>query len=99
VIMSAHIVFPKIDPSGDPSTLSPTVLTGMLRDELGYRGVVITDSLQMAGVRQKYTDAEIPVKALQAGADMLLMPQNVGTAVNAVIDAVKDRAALGASHR
>ncbi|WP_211771952.1 glycoside hydrolase family 3 protein [Kutzneria sp. CA-103260] len=89
VIMSAHIVFPKIDPSGDPSTLSPTVLTAMLRDELGYRGVVITDSLQMAGVRQKYTDAEIPVKALQAGADMLLMPQNVGTAVNAVINAVQ----------
>jgi beta-N-acetylhexosaminidase len=89
VIMSAHIVFPKIDPSGDPSTLSPTVLTGMLRDELGYRGVVITDSLQMAGVRQKYSDAEIPVKALQAGADMLLMPQNVGTAVDAVINAVK----------
>ncbi|EWM14565.1 beta-N-acetylhexosaminidase [Kutzneria sp. 744] len=89
VIMSAHIVFPKIDPSGDPSTLSPTVLTGMLRDKLGYRGMVITDSLQMAGVRQKYTDAEIPVKALQAGADMLLMPQNVGTAVDAVISAVK----------
>jgi len=89
VIMSAHIVFPKIDPSGDPSTLSPTVLTGMLRNELGYRGVVITDSLQMAGVRQKYSDAEIPVKALQAGADMLLMPQHVDAAVNGVLNAVR----------
>ncbi|AHH93698.1 glycoside hydrolase family 3 protein [Kutzneria albida] len=89
VIMTAHIVFPKLDTSGDPSTLSPTVLTGMLRNELGYQGMVITDSLQMAGVRQKYSDAEIPVKALQAGADMLLMPQHVGTAIEGVLNAVR----------
>ncbi|MBV8931086.1 MAG: glycoside hydrolase family 3 C-terminal domain-containing protein, partial [Kutzneria sp.] len=89
VIMTAHIVFPKIDSSGDPSTLSHTVLTGMLRNELGYRGMVITDSLKMDGVRQKYPDAEIPVRALEAGADMLLMPMHLELAVNSVLDAVR----------
>jgi beta-N-acetylhexosaminidase len=89
-IMTAHIEFPKIDPSGEPATLSPTILTGLLRDELHYDGVVITDSLEMAGVRQLHSDAEIPVLALQAGVDQLLMPPNLGVAINAVIAAVHD---------
>ena len=81
-IMSAHIQFPSIDPSGDPRRCQP-ILTGMLRDELGYNGVVITDSLEMQGVREKYTDAEIPVLALKAGVDQLLMPEHLGVAINA----------------
>ena len=88
-IMSAHIVVPKLDRSGEPSTLSPTVLTGMLRDELGYRGVIITDSLQMEGVRTKHPDSEIPVLALKAGADQLLMPKNLKLAIDSVIGAVR----------
>ncbi|MFC7341082.1 glycoside hydrolase family 3 protein [Saccharopolyspora griseoalba] len=89
-VMSAHIVVPKLDDSGDPATLSPTVLTGMLREELGYRGVVVTDSLQMQGVREQHPDAEIPVLALQAGADVLLMPQNLQVAIDGVLRAVRD---------
>lgn len=88
-VMSAHIVVPKLDTSGEPSTLSPKVLTGMLRGELGFRGVITTDSLQMAGVRAKHPDAEIPVLALQAGADQLLMPQNLQVAIAGVLDAVR----------
>ena len=88
-IMSAHIVVPKLDDSGEPSTLSPKVLTGMLRDELGYQGVITTDSLQMDGVRQKHSDAEIPVLALRAGADQLLMPQNLQVAIDGVLGAVR----------
>ncbi|MEV5540315.1 glycoside hydrolase family 3 protein [Saccharopolyspora shandongensis] len=88
VVMSAHIVVPKLDDSGEPSTLSPKVLTGMLREELGFKGVIVTDSLQMDGVRKKHPDAEIPVLALQAGADLLLMPKNLQIAIDGVINAV-----------
>ncbi|WP_086783532.1 glycoside hydrolase family 3 protein [Crossiella equi] len=88
-IMSAHIVTPKLDDSGEPATLSPNVLTGLLRKKLGYRGVVITDSLQMEAVRVKHPDARIPVLALKAGADMLLMPQRIDVGIQGVLDAVR----------
>ncbi|WP_187351985.1 glycoside hydrolase family 3 protein [Allosaccharopolyspora coralli] len=89
-VMSAHIVVPKLDDSGEPSTLSPTVLTGMLREELGFDGVIVTDSLQMEGVRTKHPDSEIPVLALQAGADQMLMPQNLQVAIDGVMGALRD---------
>ncbi len=88
-IMTAHIVVPALDPSGDPATLSPAIITGVLRDRLGYDGVVITDALTMAGVRQKYGDARIPVLALKAGVDQLLMPVDIDLAYNAVLTAVR----------
>ncbi|ATE52089.1 glycoside hydrolase family 3 protein [Actinosynnema pretiosum] len=88
-IMTAHIRMPAIDPSGEPATLSKPVVTGLLREELGYDGVVITDSLAMAGVRQLHTDAEIPVLALKAGVDQLLMPVKLGEAIDAVVAAVR----------
>ncbi len=56
-IMTAHIVVPSLDPSGDPATLSRPILTGILREQLRFDGVVITDSLGMKGVRDKYGDA------------------------------------------
>jgi beta-N-acetylhexosaminidase len=87
-IMSGHLQFPALDPSGVPATLSRPILTGLLRQELGYDGVVITDSLKMAGVRQTFPDAEVPVRALRAGADLLLMPPDLDLAYNAVLDAV-----------
>ena len=89
MIMTAHIVVPKLDRSGDPSTLSKTVLTGLLRGELGYQGVITTDSLEMAGVRKKYGDAVVPVRAINAGADQLLMPPSLPRAYNAVLKAVR----------
>ncbi|MEU5993785.1 glycoside hydrolase family 3 N-terminal domain-containing protein [Spirillospora sp. NPDC047418] len=89
VIMTAHIVVPKLDKSGDPSTLSKTVLTGLLRGRLGYQGVITTDSLQMAGVREKYGDAAVPVLAINAGADQLLMPPSLPRAYKAVLKAVR----------
>ena len=80
-IMTAHIVVPALDPSGDPATLSRPILTGLLRGELGYDGVIVTDALDMAGVRQKYGDDRVPVLALKAGADQLLMPPNLDVAL------------------
>jgi beta-N-acetylhexosaminidase len=87
-IMSAHIVVPALDPAEDPATLSKPIITGLLRGELGYRGVIVTDSLEMAGVRQKYGDERVPVLALKAGVDMLLMPPNMQVAYDAVLGAV-----------
>jgi beta-N-acetylhexosaminidase len=89
-IMTAHIQVPRIDPSGDPATLSPRIITGLLREELGYDGVIVTDALEMAGVRKLHSDAEVPVLAIKAGVDQLLMPPNLGLAVNSVIAAVRN---------
>jgi len=88
-IMSAHIQFPSLDPSGEPATLSKPIITGKLRGELGYTGVIVTDALEMQGVRDMHSDAEIPVLALKAGIDQLLMPVHLDIAVNAVLNAVK----------
>ncbi|HEX7307344.1 glycoside hydrolase family 3 protein [Lentzea sp.] len=88
-IMTAHIQVPQIDPSGDPATLSPKIITGLLREELKYDGVVVTDSLEMEGVRKLHTDAEIPVLAVKAGVDQLLMPPNLGLAIDSVVKAVR----------
>ncbi len=88
-IMTAHIQFPSLDPSLEPATLSKPIVTGRLRDELGYNGVVITDSLEMEGVRKLHSDAEIPVLALKAGVDQLLMPVHLDVAINSVLDAVR----------
>ncbi|POX56135.1 beta-N-acetylhexosaminidase [Streptomyces sp. Ru71] len=88
-IMTAHIQFPALDPSGDPATLSRPILTGILREELGYDGVVVTDSLGMEGVRTKYGDDRVPVLALKAGVDQLLNPPNLDVAWNAVLTAVR----------
>ncbi|WP_433323263.1 glycoside hydrolase family 3 protein [Spirillospora sp. CA-294931] len=73
-IMTAHIVVRSLDPTGDPATLSRPIVTGILRDRLGYRGVVVTDALDMKGARAKYGDERIPVLALKAGVDVLLKP-------------------------
>ncbi|MFC4910432.1 glycoside hydrolase family 3 protein [Actinomadura gamaensis] len=88
-VMSAHIVVPKLDGSGDPATLSKNVLTGLLRNKLGFQGVIVTDSLQMEGVREKYSDRVVPVRAINAGADQLLMPPSLPVAYQAVLKAAK----------
>ncbi|MCY1681183.1 glycoside hydrolase family 3 C-terminal domain-containing protein [Streptomyces sp. SL294] len=88
-IMTAHIVVPTLDPSEDPATLSHPILTGILREELGYDGVVVTDALGMEGVRTKYGDERVPVLALLAGVDQLLNPPDLKVAWNAVLGAVR----------
>lgn len=89
-VMTAHILVPALDDSGDPATLSRPVVTGLLREHLGYDGVVVTDALDMAGVRTKYGDDRVPVLALKAGVDQLLNPPKLDVAWNAVLRAVRD---------
>ncbi|MFE1023373.1 glycoside hydrolase family 3 protein [Streptomyces sp. NPDC058818] len=88
-IMTAHLQVPALDPSNEPATLSPTILQGVLRDELGFDGVIVTDALNMQGVRTKYGDDRVPVLALKAGADQLLFPPDIDVAYNGVLAAVR----------
>lgn len=92
MIMTGHLVFPALDDTGDPATLSKPIMTGLLREELGYDGVIVTDALSMAAVREKYGDAEVPVKAIQAGVDLLDKPPEgkLHLQLRAVRDAVRD---------
>ncbi len=103
MVMTAHLAFPALDDSGDPATLSRPILTGVLREELGFDGVIVTDSLGMQGVRDRYGDAEVAVRALLAGADQLLMSPALEEAFAAVVDAVGsgriDRSELDAKVR
>lgn len=87
-IMTAHIEVPSLDPSGVPATLSKPIMTDLLRDELNYRGVIVTDSLGMGGANV-FPPEEIPVMALEAGVDQLLMPPDLPLALNAVKAAVE----------
>jgi len=88
-IMTAHISVPSLDPSGDPATLSEPIMTGILREEMGYDGVVITDALDMAGASATYGNDRVPVLALKAGVDILLMPPEFDVAYEAVLGAVE----------
>ncbi len=87
-IMTAHIVVPALDDSGRPATLSGPILTGVLREELDHEGVIITDALGMDALQQFGQD-RVPVEAIEAGADVLLMPPEMDVAYNAVLDAVR----------
>jgi beta-N-acetylhexosaminidase len=88
-VMTAHIVVPGLDRSGDPATMSRTVLTGLLRGRLGFDGVIVTDSLRMTGATIRYGAPEAAVRAVRAGADMLLMPPDLHRAYDAVLAAVR----------
>lgn len=91
-IMTAHVVLPALEPSGVPSTLSENVLTGLLRGELGYDGVVVTDCLEMSAIDENYGPEQGAVKAIKAGADMVLISHTIGkqrAALEAVAAAVE----------
>jgi beta-N-acetylhexosaminidase len=88
-VMSAHVPATAFDTDGVPATLSAPILTGVLRDELGFDGVVVTDSLALQAIRARCPDDRAPVLALLAGADQLLMPPNLDLAQSAVLDAVR----------
>lgn len=90
-IMTAHISVPALDPSGVPATLSAAVLTKLLREEMGFRGLVVTDAMDMGAIVKAFGDADASVRAIEAGADVILMPPDAETAVNAVVAAVRHR--------
>jgi len=90
-VMSAHIAVPLLDGGRvRPATLTPALLTGVLHDSLGFRGVVFTDALNMGSLVKNFTLADIAVGALLAGADVLLQPADPYAVVEAVDAAIRD---------
>jgi beta-N-acetylhexosaminidase len=92
-MMTAHIVYPQIDPDR-PATLSPQLLKGILRDDWGYDGVVITDALMMKAVAERFGYARSAVMAIEAGADMVLAQGSQEEQLVA-IDALREAFASG----
>ena len=88
-IMAGHISLPQVTGDDTPSSLSSQVLTDYLRETMGYNGIIITDALNMGAIQDNYPPDRAAVMALQAGADLLLMPADFKEAYNGVLDAVK----------
>ena len=89
-VMTGHLAVPGLGEAPDvPATLSQRILHDVLRKELGFKGLVVTDALDMGGVKNKLSPGEVAVRALLAGADVLLMPPDPLAARQAVVDAVK----------
>ena len=89
MVMTAHIALPAIDATGVPATLSPKIITGLLRDSLRFRGVAITDAMTMEGIGKGYTTEESSVLAVKAGADILLKPTDPTRAIDGIVAAVE----------
>ncbi|MBQ9211718.1 MAG: glycoside hydrolase [Clostridia bacterium] len=90
LIMTAHIAAPNVTGGQEPASVSYLLLTEKLRQELGFQGVIITDALAMGAIHEHYSSAEASVAALQAGADILLMPYNYYEAFDGVMQAVAE---------
>ena len=90
MIMSAHVALPNVTGDNLPGTLSHYILTDKLRKELGFQGVIITDAMGMKAVSDRYSSGESAVMTLQAGADIVLMPEDLPEAFEAVVAAVED---------
>ncbi|WP_127551288.1 beta-N-acetylhexosaminidase [Paenibacillus amylolyticus] len=91
-IMTAHVMFPSIEPEPIPATLSHKVLTGLLREEMGFEGIIITDCLEMHAISKPYGVAEAAVRAVEAGADLILVShtlQDQVAALEGIYEAVR----------
>lgn len=89
-MMVAHISLPNIIGDDTPATLSRYIISDLLRNQMGYEGIVITDAMNMGAIAQNYTSEEAAVMALSAGVDIILMPENFHEAYYGVIKAVED---------
>jgi beta-N-acetylhexosaminidase len=89
-IMSFHGVMPALDSSGVPGTLSRKVVTGLLRGEMGFRGIIISDAMDMRGVLDQFGADEAAKRAIAAGIDVLIQPLDVSKTIDAVIAGIKE---------
>lgn len=88
-VMVSHVGLPKVRGDNRPASLSPEIITDIIRTEWEYDGIVITDYMNRSCMYQKYTYAEAAVGAIEAGADMILAPKNFEKSYNGILDAVK----------
>lgn len=89
VIMTAHILTPNVTDDNLPATLSKQLLQGILREKLGFDGIIITDGLEMSAISAFYPEEEAVVLAIEAGVDMLLLPVDLEKAYTSILNAVK----------
>jgi beta-glucosidase-like glycosyl hydrolase len=90
-IMAAHLSLPALDPRPDvPSSLSKPILTDLLREELGFKGLIVTDAMGMGGVTTLYEPEEAALRAVKAGIDMILLPPTPKEVIEALVQAVRD---------
>jgi len=89
-IMSFHGAMPALDSSNVPGTLSPKVLTALLRGELGFKGIIISDAMDMRGVLDQYGSDEAVKRAVAAGIDVLIQPLDVSQTIDAVVAGVRE---------
>lgn len=88
-IMTAHLSVPAFEPQPIPATVSKSILTNLLRDEIGFNGLIVTDAMDMQGLTSLFSPGEAAVRAVEAGADVLLMPPNPEAAIRGITAAVK----------
>ncbi|MFD2370248.1 glycoside hydrolase family 3 N-terminal domain-containing protein [Brevibacillus sp. GCM10020057] len=99
-IMTAHVTFPKVEyraaiskKDGSkialPATLSPAIITGLLREKLGFDGVIFTDAMNMQAIADHFGQTDAAILAIQAGVDIVLMPMNLEKVIQSVCEAVK----------
>lgn len=90
-IMTAHISVPSLNGGvREPSTLSPEVLTNLLREDMGFDGIIFTDAMDMSAIARQHRSGEAAVRALEAGADVILMPASVSGAIEGIVTAVRE---------
>ncbi|MEP6536570.1 MAG: glycoside hydrolase family 3 N-terminal domain-containing protein [Bryobacteraceae bacterium] len=87
-VMTGHIAVPAMEKPEIPATISPALLTGLLRNDLKFNGLIVTDAMDMQGLTRQFPSGESSVRALEAGADVLLMPSNPEEVIRAVLNAV-----------
>lgn len=88
-VMTAHMAVPAFESANIPATVSHSILTNLLRDELDFKGIIVTDAMEMQGVASLFSPGEGAVRAIAAGADVLLMPTDPGACIEAIEAAVK----------
>lgn len=90
MIMVGHISLPNVTNDGLPASLSKDIITNMLRKDMGYDGIIITDALDMGAIKDNYDSGEAALLAVEAGADIVLMPDDFDAAYNSILTAVKN---------
>ena len=90
MIMVSHMAAPALTGDNEPSVFSRVLVTDILRNQMGFQGVVITDALSMSAISEYYGAEEAAIMAVLAGCDMLLMPEDYGTAYQGVLEAVRN---------
>jgi beta-N-acetylhexosaminidase len=88
-VMTGHLAVPALEEKEIPATISRSVISGLLRKELGFEGLTITDAMDMQGLAKQYPPGEAAVRALEAGVEVLLIPTNPDAAIKGVTDAVQ----------